>query len=437
MRVSVFGLGYVGAVTATCLAREGHVVTGIDVDASKVELINEGRSPIIEEAVEDLLSDAVAAGRLSAVSDPDAAIGESELCLVCVGTPSRENGSIDLSYVERVCRRIGRHLRDRESFLTVVIRSTVPPGTSRDLLLPMIEDASGKQAGRDFGYCYNPEFLREGTAVDDFFNPPKTVVGSSDETSRDWLRQLYRNLAAPFIETDITIAEIVKHTDNAWHALKVGFANEIGSFCKALAIDSHEVMRIFCQDTKLNISPSYLKPGFAFGGSCLPKDLRSIVYKSRQLDLDLPILSAILPSNEVQIGRACRLIQRCERRSVGIFGLTFKAGTDDVRESPMVAVVEHLLGKGYKLRIYDENLNLARLRGANRAFLLKRIPHVADLLCDSAAEVVQFADVLVIGSSQREHQEIIASLPPSKVVIDFARVADPGHLGNEYHGLCW
>jgi GDP-mannose 6-dehydrogenase len=437
MRISVFGLGYVGVVTAGCLARAGHVVVGIDIDGAKVELVNQGRSPIVEDGVEQLLADAVAAGQLSAASDPAAAVDATDLCVVCVGTPSRENGSIDLSQVERVCRRIGRCLRDRSDFFTVVVRSTVLPGTSRDVLVPILEDASGKRGGDGFGYCYNPEFLREGTAVADFFSPPKTVIAGSDERSRGVLRQLYGNLAAPLIETDITIAETIKYADNAWHALKVGFANEIGAFCKALAIDSHEVMRIFCQDTKLNISASYLRPGFAFGGSCLPKDLRSIVYRSRQLDLELPILSAVQPSNELQIARTCQLIQRCRERRVGIFGLSFKAGTDDLRESPMMAVVERLLGKGYELRIYDRDLNLARLRGANLAFLLKRIPHISNLLDDTAEKVAEFAGVLVIGNDQQEHRDIVSRLPPSKTIVDLARVVNSGSLHNEYHGLCW
>jgi GDP-mannose 6-dehydrogenase len=437
MRISIFGLGYVGVVTATCLARQGHTAVGVDIDPDKVDLVNRGQSPIIEDKIAEFLSEAVAVGRLSATTDPAAAIADTDICLVCVGTPSRENGSLDLSYAERVCRQIGRALRDVRDFYTVVVRSTVLPGTSRDVLLPVLEDASGKQAGQGFGYCYNPEFLREGTAVDDFFNPAKTVIGSSDEISRGRLRSLYEDLPAPIIETDITVAEIVKYTDNVWHALKVGFANEIGTFCKALAIDSHEVMRIFCRDTKLNLSPTYLKPGFAFGGSCLPKDLRAIVHKSRQLDLDLPILSAVLPSNDLQVGRACRMVQAHGRRRVGIFGLSFKPGTDDLRESAMVRVVEHLIGKGYDLRIYDGNLNLARLRGANLAYLLKHIPHISKLLCDSAPEVAEFADLLVIGNNEREHRDVLAGLPASKAVIDFARVVDSGNLKVEYHGLCW
>ena len=437
MRISIFGLGYVGIVTATCLARQGHFVIGTDIDAGKVNLINQGRSPIVEPGIEELLPGVVSSGRLSAVSDPAAAVGQSDLCLVCVGTPSRENGSIDLSYVERVCRQIGRHLRHRSGPLTIVVRSTVLPGTSRDALIPIIEECAGMRSGTGFGYCYNPEFLREGTAIDDFLDPPKTVIGSCDARWSAPLRQLYAGMPAPLIETDVSIAEAIKYADNAWHALKIAFANEFGTFCKASSIDSHEVMRIFCKDTKLNLSANYLTPGFAFGGSCLPKDLRSIVYRSRQLDLELPILSSVLPSNELQITRAEQIIQRCGRRKIGIFGLSFKAGTDDLRESPMVTIVERLLGKGCKLRIYDRNLNLARLHGANRSFLLRRIPHVAKLLCSSPDDVIDFADVLVMGNNDPEHKKVVGRIPTPKVIIDFARVADAGSVANEYHGICW
>jgi GDP-mannose 6-dehydrogenase len=437
MRIAIFGLGYVGVVTAACLAHEGHVVIGVDIDPDKVDLVNRGRSPIVEDGVGDFLSEAVAAERLSATSDPMAAMAGIDICLVCVGTPSRKDGSLDLTYAQRACRQIGRALRRLGTSPTIVVRSTVLPGTSRDVLLPLFEDASGKQVGVGFGYCYNPEFLREGTAVEDFFHPPKTVIGGGDEASRKRLRSLYADLPAPIVETDITTAEFVKYTDNVWHALKVGFANEIGTLCKALRVDSHEVMGIFRRDTKLNLSPAYLKPGFAFGGSCLPKDLRAIVHRSRELALDLPILSSVLPSNELQIGRAYGLIETQGRRRIGIFGLSFKAGTDDLRESPMVHIVRRLISDGCDLRIYDRNINLAMLRGANLAYLNDRIPSVSTMLCGTPSEVADFADVLVIGNDEREHRESLTELPAGKVVIDFARVVEPQHLKGDYHGLCW
>jgi GDP-mannose 6-dehydrogenase len=437
MRISVFGLGYVGVVTATCLAKRGCMVIGTDVDATKVELVNNGQSPIVENKVSDLLLEVVQQGRLVAAIDPDWAVAESDLCLICVGTPSRENGSLDASYVERVCRHIGRALRDRPDLYTVVVRSTVLPGTSRNVLLPVLEEVSHKRAGVGFGYCFNPEFLREGTAVDDFFHPPKTVIGGSDPVSIGRLRSLYDRLPASLIETSIEIAEIVKYTDNVWHALKVAFANEIGTLCKAQHLDSHEVMDIFCRDTKLNISPAYLKPGLAFGGSCLPKDLRALVHKARQLDLDLPILSAVLPSNELQLDRAIRMVQQRGKRKVGILGLTFKPGTDDLRESPMVRIVERLLGKGYELRVFDGNLSVARLRGANLEYLRRHISHISRLLADTPGEVIDFAEVVVIGKDENEYHDLIAHVPTSKVVLDFARAINPVSAQNEYHGICW
>jgi GDP-mannose 6-dehydrogenase len=437
MRISVFGLGYVGTVTAGCLVRAGHTAVGIDIDPHKVSLIGDGVTPVIEEKIGDLISEGVRSGRLTAVADCEKAIAKSDLSLVCVGTPSRENGSLDLAYIERVCRQIGAALAKSNRFHTVVVRSTVLPGTSRDVLIPLLEGASGKYAGVDFGYCYNPEFLREGTSVDDFFAPPMTVYSASDAKSGSRLRTLYEGIAGPFVETNTETAEMVKYTDNVWHALKIGFANEIGTICKALKLDSHGVMGIFCRDTKLNISPAYLRPGFAFGGSCLPKDVRALVYKGRQLDLELPILSAVLPSNELQITRACRMIQATGKRRIGIFGLSFKAGTDDLRESPMVIIAERLLGTGHEMRIYDKHLNMAWLRGTNLTYTLDRVPHISSMLDTSAAAVAEFADVVVIGNNEPEHRDILGGLPADKIVLDFIRIANPSHIGNEYHGLCW
>jgi GDP-mannose 6-dehydrogenase len=437
MRISIFGLGYVGTVTAGCLAHAGHTVVGVDIDPHKVALIAGGKTPVIEERIADLLAEGMRTGKLAVGASIEKAIAQSDVSLVCVGTPSRANGSLDLSYIERVCRQIGTALARIDGFHTVVVRSTVLPATSRDVLLPLLEEASGKRAGVGFGYCYNPEFLREGTAVDDFFNPPKTVFSASDKRSGERLRALYEGLPAPLIETDTQTAEMVKYTDNAWHALKIGFANEIGTLCKTLEIDSHVVMGIFCRDTKLNISSAYLRPGFAFGGSCLPKDVRALTYKGRQLDLELPILSAVLPSNELQIARACRMIQATGKRRIGIFGLSFKAGTDDLRESPMVIIAERLLGTGHEMRIYDKNLKMEGLRGANLAYTLGRIPHISSLLCENAAEVAAFADVVVICNNEPEHREILGGLPTGAIVIDFTRIANPSHIGNEYHGLCW
>ncbi|MGH8722010.1 MAG: nucleotide sugar dehydrogenase, partial [Burkholderiales bacterium] len=406
MKLSVLGLGYVGTVSAACLAREGHDVVGVDPEPSKVDSINAGRSPIIEKDIGPMVREQAAAGRLRATTEVADAVRHADLCLVCVGTPSRANGDIELKFVRRVCEQIGGALRGHEGAPAVVIRSTLLPGTMREVLIPLLEQASGRRAGADFGVCLNPEFLREGSAVHDYFHPPKTVIGELNRASGDLLAGLYAGIKAPLIRTDIETAEMVKYADNAWHALKVGFANEIGNLCKALAVDSHRVMGIFCQDTKLNLSPYYLRPGFAFGGSCLPKDLRALLYRAKTLDVALPILSSILPSNALQIERALQAVIDAGRREVGVLGFSFKAGTDDLRESPVVELAERLIGKGYDLRMYDRNVSLARLHGANRDYILNRIPHISRLMVGSVDEVLDHAGTLVIGNTDPEFREV-------------------------------
>ena len=358
MKISVFGLGYVGAVSAGCLTATGHEVTGVDPACVKVDLINGGKSPVIEEHLDELIGQAVRNGRLKATQDIQDAILSTDLSLVCVGTPSKPNGDLDLRHVATVSREIGEAISMKGARHTVVIRSTVLPGTVRGLVIPLLEKTSGKQAGSGFGVGNNPEFLREGTAVADFFHPPKTVIGAIDTQTSDDIAALYSDLSAPLIRTSIEVGEMVKYCDNAWHALKVAFANEIGTTCKAIGIDSHAVMDIFCKDTKLNLSPTYLKPGFAFGGSCLPKDVRALAYRARYLDLDLPVLNSILQSNERQINRGFDLIAARGKRAVSFLGVSFKAGTDDLRESPILDLVERLIGKGYDVRIFDKNVNL-------------------------------------------------------------------------------
>ncbi|MCK6371935.1 MAG: nucleotide sugar dehydrogenase [Gammaproteobacteria bacterium] len=436
MKISVFGLGYVGAVSAACLARDGHQVIGVDPSETKVHLINTGRSPIVEQGLEDLIAAAVAAGRLRAVTGPTPAIADSDLTFVCVGTPSESNGSLDLRFVRSVCEEIGACLRAKGRYHVVVIRSTILPGTMRSVVIPAIEAASGLVAGRDFGVCNNPEFLREGTAIHDYDHPPKTVIGMVDERAGADLRGLYEKLTAPMICTAIETAEMVKYVDNVWHALKVGFANEIGSICKCLDIDSHDVMDIFCQDRKLNISPYYLKPGFAFGGSCLPKDVSALSYEANRLDLQLPILGSIMDSNRLHIERALQLIMRNGRRRIGILGLSFKAGTDDLRHSPMVDVTERLLGKGFEIRIYDRNVSMSRLIGANREYILQHVPHIAGLLVDSLDEVAAFAEVVLVGNASDEFSPLLSRLKPDQRVIDLVRVRNHPSGGN-YEGIAW
>jgi GDP-mannose 6-dehydrogenase len=438
MKISIFGLGYVGAVSAGCLAQDGHTVIGVDPNKTKVDLVSKGVTPIVEKDIGEMIAAGVKAGRLSATTDVAQAVHATDISLICVGTPSQLNGNLDLSYVRRVCEEIGQALREKQGFHVVVARSTMLPGSMRQVVIPTLEAASGKKAGVDFGVCNNPEFLREGTAVYDYYNPPKTVIGETDAGAGDVLAKLYEGMKAPLIRTSIETAEMVKYTDNVWHALKVGFANEIGNLCKAVGIDSHQVMEIFCQDTKLNLSPYYLKPGFAFGGSCLPKDVRALTYKGKSLDVPLPILNAILPSNDLQVQKAVDMVMSKGKRRIGVLGFSFKAGTDDLRESPMVEVIERLLGKGYELRIFDRNVNVAALTGANRDYILNHIPHISRIMSDSIEQVMDFAEVLVVGNGAAEFREAVAKAHESQTVVDLVRVARERRSDDKhYDGICW
>lgn len=437
MRISIFGMGYVGTVSAGCLARDGHEVIGVDPVSAKVDLINAGQSPIIEAEIDRIICTTVKSGNLRATSDQDQAIRESELSFVCVGTPSQINGNLDLTYMRRVCELIGDALKNKPTRHTVVIRSTILPGTMHKMVIPVLEEHSGKKAGVDFGLCNNPEFLREGTAVKDYDAPPKTVIGELDLESGDLLAQVYAKLKAPLVRTDIETAEMVKYVDNSWHALKIGFANEIGNLCKSLDIDAHDVMEIFCKDQKLNISTAYLLPGFAFGGSCLPKDLRALSYQAKSRDLQLPILASILPSNELQIARGLQMIMESGQKRVGILGFSFKAGTDDLRESPMIEVIERLIGKGYDLRIFDRNVNLARLVGANKDFILNRIPHISRLMVDGIDAVLEHAETVVIGNKDREFQSVPERLREGQRIVDLVRIRDSRSENGKYDGICW
>ncbi len=437
MRISIFGLGYVGTVSAGCLADDGHEVVGVDPLPTKVDLINRGQSPIVETDIGEIIAATAKAGRLRATSDPGQAIRESELSFVCVGTPSQANGNLDLRYIRRICEQIGEALKSKNERHTVVIRSTILPGTMRKIVIPTLEEFSGKKAGVAFGVCNNPEFLREGSAVKDFRFPPKTVIGELDQASGDILASLYKKLDAPLIRTDIESAEMVKYIDNSWHALKIGFANEIGNLCKCLGLDAHKVMKIFCQDQKLNISPAYLSPGFAFGGSCLPKDLRALSYQAKMHDLDLPILASILPSNEMQISRGLQLIVKREHTRVGILGFSFKAGTDDLRESPLIEVIERLIGKGYDLRIYDKNVNIARLVGANRDFILNHIPHISKLMVGDIDAVLDHAETVVIGNKDPEFSKVPERLRAGQFLVDFVRIIEGRSDNGNYDGICW
>jgi len=438
MNISIFGMGYVGCVTGACFADMGHKVLGVEPNAVKLNLINSGKSPIVEKDLDGLIAKVVQNGSFRATDDWQKAIDETELALICVGTPSRSNGSIDLTYVQRVCQQIGAALAKRQSRFTVVIRSTVVPGTLEKTVIPALEQASGKKVGKDFGLCMHPEFLREGTSIHDFYNPPKTVIGEYDAEAGAALAKLYQSMSLPLIRTSLKVAEMVKYADNSFHALKVSFANEIGNLCKEMGIDSHAVMSIFCQDTKLNLSPYYLKPGFAFGGSCLPKDLHALIHEARSHELQVPLLSAVLQSNSLQILKVVNKLLSYKGRSIGFLGLSFKGGTDDLRSSPIVEVIETLLGKGFKIKIYDQHVSVARLMGANKEYIEREIPHLSRLMCGSAEEIVQESDVVVVSHRDEGFKRALAGLKAGQTLIDLVRIAD-GNVwpGCEYYGICW
>jgi GDP-mannose 6-dehydrogenase len=438
MRISVFGLGYVGSVSAAAFAADGHHVVGVDVHPDKVDAINQGRSPIVEPGLDALLADGVASGRLRATTSTAEAIDNTDLSLVCVGTPSRKNGSLDLTYLTRVCEQIGVVLATKNAYHVVVIRSTVLPGTTHTHVIPALERRSGKKYGEGFGVAVNPEFLREGSAIKDFRHPPLTLVGHNHAADAMPTKALYQNIEAPLYGTSIRVAEMMKYTSNAWHAVKVVFANEIGNLCKRVGVDSHEVMDIFCQDDKLNLSPYYLKPGFAFGGSCLPKDVRALRYRAKEVDLPMPLIDSLLDSNELQIRHALDQILETGARKVGLFGFSFKAGTDDLRESPIVILAEALLGKGFSLAIYDRNVSLARLVGANKQYIEQQIPHLSRHLCDSLDEVIEASEVIVIGNAAPEFAEAVTRCRPDQTIIDLVRLPlDFGKVQARYSGICW
>ena len=438
MRISVFGLGYVGAVSAGCLAARGHEVLGVDSNPTKVELVGRGETPVLEPGLADLLADTHTRGLLRSTDDGAQAVHETDVSLVCVGTPSAANGSLDTEALERVLETIGGALPMVEHRHTVVIRSTTLPGTCDSLVVPALEHASGLDAGSDFGVAVNPEFLREGSSVADFNDPGKIVIGEVDPSSGDAVASMYDGVPGTVFRVQPRVAEMAKYTDNAFHALKITFANEIGAACRAFGIDSHELMHIMCSDTKLNISAAYLTPGFAFGGSCLPKDLRALLYATRHEDVELPLLESILPSNERHLARVVDLVTRSGRRRVGLFGLSFKPGTDDLRESALVELAERLLGKGFDLKIYDPGVSMAQLVGGNREFIQAHIPHLSTLLTDSPEEVVQHAEVCVVGAGRPETIDALARAN-GREVIDLVRLPGTGGRSDRhtYIGIAW
>jgi GDP-mannose 6-dehydrogenase len=436
MNISVLGLGYVGAVSAACLAARGHYVIGVDINPLKVEMINQGRAPVIEPDLSDLVSSGVANGRLAATSDLAYAVSKSELSLICVGTPSAPNGGLDTTGLERVATSLGSALPSTTRRHTVVVRSTVLPGTCRGTVRPLIEASSGMVAGRDFGLAMNPEFLREGSSIADFLAPAKTVIGQFDQASGDAAQALAEGLPGENFRVSLELAEMTKYAENTFHALKITFANEIGVASKRFNVDSHELMQILCSDHKLNISVAYLRPGFAFGGSCLPKDLRALVHAAGRGDIELPLVESILRSNERHLQRGVDAVVALDRRRVGVLGLSFKAGTDDLRESPMVELCERLIGKGFELKIYDSGVSLSRLTGANREYIERRIPHLSALLTDTVQEVIDHAEVCVVGAGAREALKALDARD-DLFIVDLVRPGVSSDDRDRYVGLAW
>lgn len=437
MRLSIFGLGYVGCVSAACFADKGHEVIGVDSNQLKVDIINEGRSPIVEQGIEDLIKAARKEKRLRATTEILDAVHNSDISIVCVGTPGNHNGSLDLTFIKRVCQQIGEALESKPRYHVVAIRSTMLPGTINETVIPTLEVYSGKRVGRDFGVAINPEFLREGTSIYDFHNPPFTLIGADDEDTAGLLRRLYSGIDAPVLTVGIKEAEMVKYACNCFHALKVTFANEIGNLCKGLGVDSHQVMDVFCKDTKLNLSPYYLKPGFAFGGSCLPKDLHAITYKAKELDVEMPMLNSILTSNRQQVERAVEMVLQTGRKNIGVLGLSFKSGTDDLRQSPMVTLIETLIGKGMKLAIYDRDVELARLFGANKQYIEREIPHISSLMYSELHQVIDQSEVIIIGKKEDEFRVLADKLNNGRVIIDLVRLLEVEDSRKSYQGMCW
>ena len=438
MKISVFGLGYVGAVTLACLGRDGHDVIGVDIDERKLALIREGKSPIVERDILELIATVVETGRVDVTSYAEDAISRSEISFICVGTPSLPNGDQDLSAITRLSEQIGQALQKKEGHHTVVIRSTVQPGTVEGLILPLIEEHSGRKDGANLSICFQPEFLREGTSIRDYDNPPMTVVGSENRRAIDHVEELFGHLPGKFISTDIKTAETLKYACNAFHAMKVTFANEIGRIGQALGSNPHEVMRLLCEDKQLNISPAYLKPGFAFGGSCLPKDLRALLYMAKEGDLDVPLLSSLLPSNRVHLDHALNIILARDVRRIAVIGLSFKSGTDDLRESPMVTLVEQMIGKGLQLRIFDPEVQVSRLLGANRKYIEDVIPHIGELLVESVEDAIEGADAIVVGLQGPEIAAKLLQLNSSgQLVVDLVGLNLERELKGDYKGLCW
>jgi len=438
MNISVFGLGYVGSVTAACLAKNGHFVIGVDIKREKVEAINEGKSPVFEKELNELISEVVATGKLKATVSVEEAIENSDISLICVGTPSNLDGSINLEHIKRVCSDIGKALKTKNDFHVVVVRSTILPGTTENILIPILERESGKKVFKDFGVCVNPEFMREGHAIYDFYNLERIVIGAIDKYSGDLVEKIYSEIKAPVIRVDVKTAEMIKYVDNVFHGMKVAFANEIGTLCKMLGINGREVMKIFCMDRKLNLSSYYFTPGFAFGGSCIPKDLRALLHKSKELEVDSPLIESILDSNQRHVDRVVELIMKQNKKKIGIFGLTFKSGTGDTRESPAIPMITKLLEKGY-LKLYEKGYDVSIYEPyINISEIEKMLPHIAPLVESSFEELVEKSEVLVVTKNEEIFKRIPALMNKDQILVDLAGAINQQDVKKgKYIGICW
>lgn len=438
LNISVFGLGYVGTVLLGCLAKEGHKVLGVDVDPVKLDLLRNGKAPVLEEGIQALIQSSIESGRVDVTNDTEFAINNTDLSFVCVGTPAMTNGSQDLRAILRLAEEIGKALKNKHGFHTIVIRSTVLPGTVENKIEPVIEQFSEKKSGIDFGLCFQPEFLREASSIKDYYNPPFTIIGGNSQASILILEGLFKELPAEIIITSIPKAEMVKYCCNIFHALKITFANEIGRICQSLGVDSRDVMQIVCKDTQLNISPVYLRPGFAYGGSCLPKDLKGLMYHARMNDVEVPVLSNISTSNAVHIEHAVNMVTETGEKTIGMVGLSFKQGTDDLRESPLVTLAEKFIGKGFDLKIYDPHVNLSRLIGANRTYIEHAIPHIASLMTNEHEKIIEGSRIIIIAQNDRIFIEALYSLcKKDHIILDLTGSVDPSKIKGTYRGICW
>jgi GDP-mannose 6-dehydrogenase len=438
VKISIFGLGYVGAVSLACLARDGHEVRGVDIDQVKLDLITDGQTPIIEEGMAGLMSDVAKSGLVNVTQDVNEAISNSEISFICVGTPSAANGSQNQSALLRLSEQLGLAIAHKDNYHIFVLRSTVTPGTLEDVMRPIIEEKSGKKDGVDFDLCFQPEFLREGSSIKDYDNPPFTVIGSNSERASNKIRELFGHLPCEFHVCSVKTAKMLKFCCNDFHALKITFANEVGRLSQSLGVDPHEVMSLICKDTQLNISPVYLKPGFSFGGSCLPKDLRATVHMAKMRDIEVPMLAGILQSNMIHTEHAINEVLETGKRTVGIIGLSFKSGTDDLRESPMVTITEQLIGKGVTLAIYDPEVNLSRLLGTNKRYINKSIPHIGEIMVDNCEELIRNCEVLVVGLNDKALVDLIhKTIRPKQIVLDLVNIPEHETLDCDYRGVCW